>query len=428
VKALLDIAIKKPKLRNEIFCQLIKQTTQNPHADNLIRAWQLMAVCCGTFIPAKDLLPYLRAHLQRTHAQGGEKALTMYASFSNIRLQRAIVFGGRKEVPSGAEITSVLARRPYGLRVKTLDGKLKAVGIDPTTLSKDIVSKVARKLNLRSDFKGFALFEVLDDNQDEERCVPDSELIGESMRKIEETEKAGKSSQLVFKRRIFLNPSPMEGELIQDPVLRDLLFHQALNDIVHDKFPLISERDAVKQAAFQLQILWGDHDPNRDVVKQQIANEAGLAKHVPRRLIPKMKLEQWQMEISTFYAALVGRSKEECKELYMKYIRKWPMYGDSIFNVKQSARATMPKDLWLAVGRDSVKILGVAEEIPLLTFPFESIAHYGPSSATFFMVAGNLMNSQKYVFNTKQAQDIAAVLAVYMAEVKEKQKATKKIN
>jgi hypothetical protein len=67
-------------------------------------------------------------------------------------------------------------------------------------------------------------------------------------------------------------------------------------------------------------------------------------------------------------------------------------------------------------------VLGVAEEVPLITLSFDSIAHYGPSSATFFMVAGNLMNSQKYVFQTKQAADIASVLALYMAEATAKQK------
>ncbi len=69
----------------------------------------------------------------------------------------------------------------------------------------------------------------------------------------------------------------------------------------------------------------------------------------------------------------------------------------------------------------------MAEEQPLITLTLDSIAHYGPSSNTFFMVAGNLMNSQKYVFLTKQAADIAAVLGIYMAEVSAKNKAVKKV-
>lgn len=351
-KNILEQAIKKPKLRNEVYCQLIRLTTENPHADNLLRTWQLMAVCCGTFLPTKDLMNYLRAHIQRGHQQTGERNLVMYAAYSNIRLQRTIGFGARKDVPSGAEITSVLARRPYALRVKTLDGKLKAIAVDPTTTAKDVVSKVARKINLR-DFKGFCLYEVVDDNVDEEHIVPDMELVGDCMQRFEELEKKGqKNCQLVFKRKIFLNPE----EEPADPVLRDLLFHQALHNIVHDKYPLVSERDAVKQASFQLQILWGDHDPTRDTVKQQLGTEAGLLKHIPRRLLPKMKLEQWQHEIGTFYAALQGRSRDECKDLYMKYVRKWSLYGDSIFYVKQSARSNLPKELWLAVGRDAVKV------------------------------------------------------------------------
>lgn len=353
VKSLLEQAIKKPKMRNEIFCQLIKQTTQNAHTDNLVRSWQLMAVCCGTFLPTKDLMHFLRSHIQRMHQQSSnEKNVCMYAAFSNIRLQRAIGFGARKEVPSAVEITAVIGRRPYPLRVKTLDGKVKALAIDPTTLAKDVASKVARKLNLR-DNKGFGLYEVIDDNVNEERCVVDTELVGDSMQRFEDMEKKGqKNCQFVYKRKIFLNPE----EEPTDPVLRDLLFHQAVHDIVHDKYPLVSERDAVKQASFQLQILWGDHDPTKDAVKQQLGTDAGLAKYIPRRLIAVNRLEQWQIEIGSFYSALQGRSREECKDHYMKYVKKWPLYGSSVFNVKQTARTTMPRDLWLAIGRDAVHV------------------------------------------------------------------------
>lgn len=412
VKSLLDNAIKKQKIRNELFCQLIKQTTQNPHADMLARAWHLMAVCAGTFLPTKDLIPYLRAYLQTTAHQQVEKDLRMYASLAQIRLQRTVVFGGRKEVPSALELSATLARKPIILRVTTLDNKAKALGVDGTTTAKDLAAKVARKLNLR-DFRGFSVFCVVDDCWDEERSLLDNELIGEVLQQFEELEKKGhKSCQLYFKRKIFYNPT----EEPSDPILKDMLFFQALHDVTHDKFPLMSERDAVKMASFQMQILWGDHDPTKDIVKQQLS--ANLSKYVPRRLISKMKPEQWQQEINTFYTALNGRSAEEAKDIYMKFIRKWPLYGASVFNVKQTSKPNLPKDLWLLVALDGVHLLKPGEEAAVLSMTFDSIAHYGGNPTSFFMVSGSLMNSQKHVFTTKQGAEIANVLNIYMAESK----------
>lgn len=42
---------------------------------------------------------------------------------------------------------------------------------------------------------------------------------------------------------------------------------QAIHDIVSGKIP-VNEEDAVKLAAYKLQCFWGDHDPQKDFVKQ----------------------------------------------------------------------------------------------------------------------------------------------------------------
>jgi hypothetical protein len=47
------------ELRDEIFCQIIKQTTENPDPNSAQRGWQLMAIAAGTYPPSREFEPYL---------------------------------------------------------------------------------------------------------------------------------------------------------------------------------------------------------------------------------------------------------------------------------------------------------------------------------------------------------------------------------
>jgi hypothetical protein len=47
------------ELRDEIFCQMIKQTTNNPNQYSTSRGWQLMAIAAGTYPPSREFMPYL---------------------------------------------------------------------------------------------------------------------------------------------------------------------------------------------------------------------------------------------------------------------------------------------------------------------------------------------------------------------------------
>ena len=82
---LLNNCIHAPEeLRDEIYCQLIKQTTNNPNPESLKRGWQLFGICSGAFPPSKEFEPFLLTHCQRNakHPEVGT-----YAKFTMGRIQ-----------------------------------------------------------------------------------------------------------------------------------------------------------------------------------------------------------------------------------------------------------------------------------------------------------------------------------------------------
>lgn len=54
-----------PPLRDEIFVQLAKQTTENPKTESLRRGWELLAIALSIFAPSEGLFGFLESYVAR---------------------------------------------------------------------------------------------------------------------------------------------------------------------------------------------------------------------------------------------------------------------------------------------------------------------------------------------------------------------------
>lgn len=66
VNRLCNLGRTADSLRNEIYCSLIKQTTDNPSEASLLRGWHMIAACAHAFLPQdEDLLYCVILHADR---------------------------------------------------------------------------------------------------------------------------------------------------------------------------------------------------------------------------------------------------------------------------------------------------------------------------------------------------------------------------
>ncbi|XP_055676632.1 uncharacterized protein LOC129785959 isoform X2 [Lutzomyia longipalpis] len=111
---IIALAVQQPPLRDELYVQLCRQTTENPSRESLIRGWELMAICLSflppspTFQPA--LLNYMNRHRDPTFATSFPEVgkwpihvqISHYATIACRRLDR-IGSSGKKQAKKPSE-------------------------------------------------------------------------------------------------------------------------------------------------------------------------------------------------------------------------------------------------------------------------------------------------------------------------------------
>ena len=126
--------------RNELFLQLIKQTTDNPEPNSKvnIKNWQLLALACSVTYPTdRKILALLNAHLRKTatdeHTVEGQWSIfTLRAFLGSVETK------GRKYTPSRTEVRAILNKRRVLARIHFLDTQYQAVEV--SLFSNQIIS------------------------------------------------------------------------------------------------------------------------------------------------------------------------------------------------------------------------------------------------------------------------------------------------
>lgn len=67
IQGVLQTGLELRPLRDELFCQLIKQTTRPPQpgSPGNLCSWKILACMSCTFVPTRSVLRYLKFHLKR---------------------------------------------------------------------------------------------------------------------------------------------------------------------------------------------------------------------------------------------------------------------------------------------------------------------------------------------------------------------------
>jgi len=158
---------------------------------------------------------YLQAFFQ-THAD--DRFVGRYAA-ACLHTMRLTKVSARKYPPSTIEIAAVKNLNPLICRFYFLDGKAKAMGVDPSATASDVI----RALAVLSSLPVLSQWE-----RDKRSSMVMTKYTTVSHKPSYTTALGGGDSKFVFRKRVFRRPK----EIPEDPVEYHLTYAQAVNSVV----------------------------------------------------------------------------------------------------------------------------------------------------------------------------------------------------
>ncbi|XP_010567855.1 PREDICTED: unconventional myosin-X-like [Haliaeetus leucocephalus] len=436
-------------LRDEVYCQLIKQTNHMPHPNSTgnLHHWQLMSCMSCTFLPSRGILRYLKFHLRRVKDLFPGSEIDRYAQFISDSLKRTKT---REFVPSQEEIQALLTREEMTTTVYCHGGGSCKITINSHTSAGEVVEKLIRGLAMEDSRNMFALFEH---NQQVDRAVESRVIVADILAKFErlagsEEEEEEGQWQLYFKLYCFLDIENVP----KDGVEFAFMFEQAHESLIDGHFPA-PEDTLQRLAALRLQYLHGDYSKiswtldgiypvNR--LKSKILHStksSGTTSHTLERRrtsflegtlkrsfktgsVKKQKVEEEQMmemwvkeelsaaraSIAQKWTKLQGLSQHQAMVKYMSIVKEWPGYGSTLFDV-ECKEGGFPNDLWLGVSTENVSVYKRGDPKPLETFQYEHIVFFGAPQPNTFKIT---VDEREMFFETSQVGEIIKIMKAYI--------------
>ncbi|KAL4657804.1 unconventional myosin-X-like [Arapaima gigas] len=253
IQGVLQTCLDLWPLRDEVYCQLVKQTSGAPQPDTQaqLRYWQLLTCMSCTFLPGTPVLKYLRFHLDRTQSEHPKTEVGSYASFISAALKKTRC---RECVPSWEEIQVLMGRREM-LCVVHFPGQGSCrVPITSHTTADELVRTISERLGLQHSRNTFALFER---SAQHEWPVGGSTIIADILTRFENRSAKDPESdgqqRLSFKLYCLLDVDSISADSIE----YTFLFEQCHEMMVRGQLPA-SEEDLQALAALRLQWMMGD--------------------------------------------------------------------------------------------------------------------------------------------------------------------------
>jgi len=407
---LLANSVHAPEVfRDEIFCQLIKQTRGNPDPESTVKGWQLMAIVAGTFPPSKKLEKYLMSYCDENTKDAlsdGTKVhpgVKPFAKYTMMRIKKSTSLGPRKEVPTAMEIQAAKDRQPVVIRVHLLNGHYKTVPAECWTTIRELNTMVAKKLKI-VDPTPFATFEV--SSNDEERVLEEDDrvldLLSYWQREFGNTKKgkAAPTFQFVYKLRLFFDIPDTDSAAI------NLAYIQAVHDVTDSRYPC-NEEDCLTLAALQAQEQFGDYNGSTPFTE-------GLTNFLPSKYLKGDRQAELEESIIKIYQKLKGYSATEAKLNYLDYVKSWKIYGSAYFFVEPQNSRDFPQDVVLAINAKGILVVDPDTKDFLAEYPYSEVVTWGHSAQTFVLVVGNLIRQTKIYFRSDQGVEMNSLVHAYV--------------
>ncbi|XP_019480078.1 PREDICTED: unconventional myosin-VIIb isoform X1 [Hipposideros armiger] len=404
-------AILQPSLRDEIYCQICKQLSENFKTSSLARGWILLSLCLGCFPPSERFMKYLLNFIGKGPAG--------YGPFCAERLRRTYANGVRTEPPTWLELQAVKSKKHIPIHVILVTGEGLTVSVDSASTSREVCLHAARKQGL-SDHLGFSLqvavydkFWSLGSGRDH---VMDA--IGQCEQLARERGESERQSpwRLYFRKEFF---TPWHDSR-EDPVSTELIYRQVLHGVWSSEYSFEKEEDLVELLARHCYVQLGA-SVGTEAVQELLPN------CIPAKLYRTKPPEKWVSLITAAHAKAPYTQKRAAPQAVQEQVvdaarLQWPLLFSRLFEVTTFSGPRLPKtQLILAVNWRGLYFLDQRERMLLeVSFPEVMSLITNREARGGQRLVLSTLHGEEYEFVSPSTVAIAELVAMFLEGLKER--------
>ncbi|KAK3095857.1 hypothetical protein FSP39_020064 [Pinctada imbricata] len=170
-----------------------------------------------------------------------------------------------------------------------------------------------------------------------------------------------------------------------------------------------SDKDAGKLGALIYHSNFGD-----DLSAMEFFGD-NITALIPTPLIEKKAITEWKKMVEQNLESTKGLKSNDAKLAFLRILSQWPTFGSVFFQVKQRSLKSFPKHILFAVNSEGIMFLDLNTKNVLAKYPYNKIPNWAFDEQSFTLVIGEGSSANKLYLETNLGHNIDDIIMSYVA-------------
>uniref|UniRef100_A0A8D3BS95 Myosin XVAb n=1 Tax=Scophthalmus maximus TaxID=52904 RepID=A0A8D3BS95_SCOMX len=392
-------------MRDEAYCQLLKQLTANTSSkpDSCQRGWRLLYILTAYHRCSEVLKPFLLKHLQQASRSAGAQYQGI-AKACEQNLKKTFQYGGRIVPPNSMELKAMMAGRSSKRQLFLFPGGIERhVKIKTCSVALEVNEELCYEMGLHrlEAMEEYAIFLVTNRGQNV-RPLNKHEYI---LDVATEAEVVDTSYSFWFRRVVWTQPLKFENELCVA-----MHYNQILPDYRKGLLNVLPHGKVSDQQLHQISKLAALQHRAKDIVFIPSIHE--ISEYIAPPLFKKQPPQQWVAMVTQHMQQVQTLSPHQARAQFLGLVSAFPMFGSSFFYIHSSSSTTFYAPCIVAVNQHGLHFLHKNTHELMAAVPLVEV-HYPYVDLTL----GD-MNTQRVIqMQLEQGLELCRVIAMQVANM-----------
>eukprot|EP00043_Microstomoeca_roanoka_P020309 m.244078 g.244078 ORF g.244078 m.244078 type:complete len:730 (+) comp17143_c8_seq5:10808-12997(+) len=421
IEFLLKVVLQHPQLRDEIYCQLLKQVTNNKseRLESCARGWRLLIVLTSYSKPSSEFEPYLKSYLQAI-AYNPNREFRDEAAICLQNLKATMRYGGRTKLPDRHEVMALIQGKFKKIQKLYLPGdRTKSIKVHASTVVKDVLQDMCSKMN-NSHYEEFGLYIFTNPNRHGVLLNEDDYVL--DITNIFEAKHV--PFRLYFKKRLWYHATSFDNA-----VYTSMAFAQVLEDFMRGSLIVLSQLSAsichtVLPKLVALRHFAMDPGHALDALLQT------YRRFVPVHIVDVLTEDEWKTALTSAHRDFDGTSPHDAERMFLELCREhFELFGSRFFTLDKVSDPRIKGAARLAINKNGIRFLDKESGETILAYTFNEIVSTrklgSKETKKHFLdfKLGNLMVQRVTRCETRQGIEIQSIISSYISLAVDQQRA-----